>query len=188
MVPIDAKFPLEDFQRLAGETDEAARAKLRRAFAAAVRKHVDAVADKYILPDEGTFDFALLYIPAENVYYEMIIRPAPDDESISDYALGRRVIPVSPNSLYAYLQVIVLGLRGFRIEQRAEEILSHIGRLQHEYGRFREEFDTLGRHIGNARNKYDEASKRLDRFQEKLEMDSELADRDDRPELTGGDE
>jgi DNA recombination protein RmuC len=188
LVPIDAKFPLEDFQRLSQETDETARARLRRTFVLSVRKHVDAVAAKYILPDEGTFDFALLYIPAENVYYETIIRTAPEEESVSDYALGRKVIPVSPNSLYAYLQAIVLGLRGFRIEQRAEEILRHIGRLQHEHGRFREEFDTLGRHINNARNKYDEATKRLDRFQEKLEVDSELADRPDRPEMTGGEQ
>ncbi|MBN2538023.1 DNA recombination protein RmuC [candidate division WOR-3 bacterium] len=179
LAPIDAKFPLEDFQRLTAETDDAARVRLRRAFVAALRKHVDAVASKYILPDEGTFDFALLYIPAENVYYETIIRAAPGEDSASDYALARKVIPVSPNTLYAYLQAIVLGLRGFRIEQRAEEILRHIGRLQHEHGRFREEFETLGRHLGNARNKYDDAAKRLDRFQEKLALDSEP---DERPQ------
>lgn len=168
MVPIDAKFPLEDFQRLIEEKDEGKQRAARRRFVAGVRKHVDAIATKYILPDEGTFDFALMYIPAENVYYETIIRHEPGEDGITDYALSRRVIPVSPNSLYAYLQAIVLGLRGFQIEKRAEEILRHLGRLQQEFGRFREEFEVVGTHITHARNKYEEAAKRLAGFEDKL--------------------
>jgi DNA recombination protein RmuC len=174
LVPIDAKFPLEDFQRLSAESGEDARKALRRKFLAVVKKHVDAVAKKYIIPDEGTFDFALMYIPAENVYYETIIKDSPDETSISDYALERRVIPVSPNSLYAYLQAIVLGLRGFEIEKRAEEILKHLGRLQQEYRKFNDEFDVLGTHLKNARNKYDDAVRRLDVFEQKLALGSEI--------------
>jgi DNA recombination protein RmuC len=175
LVPIDAKFPLEDFQRLNAETDTEKRKPLRRKFLAVVRKHIDAIAQKYILPDEGTFDFALMYIPAENVYYETIIKSHPDDDNLTEYAISRKVIPVSPNSLYAYLQVIVLGLRGFEVEQRAEEILRHLGRLQQEFGRFHEEFDVLGTHLKNARSKYDDAVKRLDRFESKLSLESGLA-------------
>jgi len=175
LVPIDAKFPLENFQRLTAAGD-AERKPLRRRFIADVKKHVDAIAGKYIVPDEGTYDFALMYIPAENVYYETIIKDDPDEENVSAYAVSRRVIPVSPNSLYAYLQAIVLGLRGLQIEKRAEEILSHLSRLQGDFGRFRDDFDTVGTHLKNAHNKYDDALKRLGQLEGKLEISSALAE------------
>jgi DNA recombination protein RmuC len=131
---------------------------------------VDEIAKKYILPDEGTFDFALMYIPAENVYYEVIVRDEEEGEdALLAYALSRRVIPVSPNCFYAYLQVILLGLKGLRVEQNAREIMSALGRLQGDLARFREHFDTLGKHVTNARNKYDEAQTALARFETKLE-------------------
>jgi DNA recombination protein RmuC len=174
LVPIDAKFPLENFLRLTAAGD-AERKALRKRFIADVKKHVDAIASKYILPDEGTYDFALMYIPAENVYYETIIKDEPDEENVSAYAISRRVIPVSPNSLYAYLQAIVFGLRGLQIEKRAEEILSHLNRLQGDFGRFRDDFDTVGVHLKNAHNKYDDALKRLGQLEGKLEISSALA-------------
>jgi DNA recombination protein RmuC len=175
LVPVDAKFPLESFRRLSAAAEQERRA-LRRKFVADVCKHVDAIATKYILPDEGTFDFALMYIPAENVYYEMIIKQEPDDDSVSDYAITRRVIPVSPNSLYAYLQAIVFGLRGMQIEKRAEEILSHLGRLQGDFAKFREDFDTVGNHITHAHNKYDDALRRLSKLEGQLEVSSALVE------------
>jgi DNA recombination protein RmuC len=175
LVPVDAKFPLENFQRLTAASD-AERKALRKRFIADVKKHVDAIASKYILPDEGTYDFALMYIPAENVYYEMIIKDEPDEENVSAYAVSRRVIPVSPNSLYAYLQAIVFGLRGLQIEKRAEEILSHLNRLQGDFAKFRDDFDTVGTHLKNAHNKYDDALKRLGQLEGKLEISSALAE------------
>jgi len=175
LVPIDAKFPLENFQRLSAAGD-AERKTLRKRFIADVKKHVDAIASKYILPDEGTYDFALMYIPAENVYYETIIKDEPDEENVSAYAISRRVIPVSPNSLYAYLQAIVFGLRGLQIEKRAEEILSHLNRLQGDFGKFRDDFDTVGTHLKNAHNKYDDAIKRLGQLEGKLEISAAMTE------------
>jgi DNA recombination protein RmuC len=170
LVPVDSKFPLENFRRLAEEPQEERRRQARRAFARDVRNRVDEIAKKYILPDEGTFDFALMYIPAENVYYEVIVRDEEEGEdALLAYALSRRVIPVSPNCFYAYLQVILLGLKGLRVEQNAREIMSALGRLQGDLARFREHFDTLGKHVTNARNKYDEAQTALARFETKLE-------------------
>ncbi len=170
LVPVDSKFPLENFRRLLEEADETRRRQVRRAFMRDVRNRVDEVAKKYILPDEGTFDFALMYIPAENVYYEVIVKQEDeDDESVLAYALSRRVVPVSPNSFYAYLQIILLGLRGLRIEQSAREILATLGRLSGDLSRFREHFDTLGKHVTNAKNKYEEATTALARFEAKLE-------------------
>lgn len=170
LVPLDAKFPLENFQRLLAVTDDAERRAQRKKFLADVRKHIDTIAKKYILPDEGTFDFAMMYIPAENVYYELVIHEEGDEESLNTYAIARRVIPVSPGSLYAYLQAVVFGLRGMQVERRAQEILEHLGRLESDLGRFREDFDQLGAHIGHARNKYEDAAKRLVRLEDKLAL------------------
>lgn len=167
LVPIDAKFPLDNFQRMLDSPTDDERKTMRKQFVRDVKKHIDDVARKYILPDEGTFDFALLYIPAENVYYETIIKDE-NEESIASYALPKRVIPVSPNSFYAYLQAIVLGLRGFEIEKRAKEILENLQRLSIDFNKFKEDFETVGKHLVNARNKYEEAEKRLGRFEDKL--------------------
>ena len=170
LVPIDAKFPLENFRRLLDETDDDKRRALRRAFGRDVKARVDEIAKRYILPDEGTFDFALMYIPAENVYYEIIVKDdALEADSPATYAMGRHVIPVSPNSLYAYLQVIVLGLRGLAIEKDAREIQARLTRLRGDLDRFRDSFDVVGKHLTNARNKYDDAAAGLDRVEAKLE-------------------
>jgi DNA recombination protein RmuC len=170
LVPVDAKFPLENFRRLLEETDEDRRRQVRRAFARDVKARVDEIAKRYILPDEGTFDFALMYIPAENVYYQIIVKDDDvEEDSPAAYAIGRHVIPVSPNSFYAYLQVIVLGLRGLQIEQDAREIQGRLARLRGDVDKFRDAFDVIGKHLTNARNKYDEATAALDRLETKLE-------------------
>ncbi|MDI6740787.1 MAG: DNA recombination protein RmuC [Candidatus Edwardsbacteria bacterium] len=171
MVCVDAKFPLENFKKMIETQSEDERKKWRKEFARDVKKHIDAIAKKYIMPDQGTFDFALMYIPAENVYYETIIKDENfgEDKSISMYAIDQHVIPVSPNSFYAYLQAIILGLRGMRVEERAQEIIDSLAQLKGDLNRFRDEFDKLGGHIGNAAKKFDEAEKRLVRFEDKLE-------------------
>lgn len=174
LVPIDAKFPLENFQKLNAASD-AERRSLRKRFLADVQKHIDTISRKYILPDEGTYDFALMYIPAENVYYETIIREEGEEESLASYAISRRVIPVSPNSIYAYLQAIVFGLRGLQIERQAQEIMNHFGRLQQEFKRFRDDFEVVGTHLVNAHNRYDSAAKQLARLEEKLALTVEPA-------------
>jgi DNA recombination protein RmuC len=169
LVPVDSKFPLENFKRIIDSTVEEDRARAKRQFAADVRKHIDAIATKYILPDEGTYDFALMYIPAENVYYEIIIKDdSTEDKSLSSYAMSKRVVPVSPNCFYAYLQAIVLGLKGMTIEQRAKEIIDCLSRLQGDFIRLRDEFGLLGKHLGHAQSSYQSAEKRVEQLGQKL--------------------
>jgi DNA recombination protein RmuC len=173
LVPVDAKFPLENFRRGVETTaSEDERKTAKRKFIADVKKHVDAIAGKYILPDEGTFDFALMYIPAENVYYELIIKDevVDTDKALLNYAFMKRVIPVSPNSFYAYLQTILLGLKGLHIEEQAQEILKNLARLSGDFRKFQEDFALVGRHLTNAKGKYDEADKRLEKFGDRLQV------------------
>lgn len=171
LVPIDSKFPLEDFERIVAVESEEEQAALRRQFTRNMKKHIDDVT-KYILPDESTFDFALMYIPAENIYYETIIR-GTEESDIFSYSLDKRVVPVSPNSFYAYLQVIVQGLKGLRVEKAAGEILSYIRRLQSDFDDFQYDYGVMGEHIRHAANKYDEANRKLARFGDKLQLTGE---------------
>jgi DNA recombination protein RmuC len=170
LVPIDAKFPLDNFERLVGaETDEE-RTLYEKAFARDLKNHVDAIAEKYIRPDEGTYDFALMYLPAESVYYELVCGTTG---ALLQYAHRKRVFPVSPTTFTSQLQVIALGLKGMQIEQNAQEVIAYLGQLQQDFGRFRDDFELVGKHLGHAQSKYSEAERRLDRFDAKLERAAE---------------
>ena len=173
LVPIDSKFPfpLEDFERMVTTQSQEERTRLRRQFTRTIKKHIDDVSE-YIQTDEGTFDFALLYIPAENLYYETVVRgPQPSEESdIYSYSREKRVFLVSPNTFYAYLQAIVLGLKGLQVEKFAREILGHLERLRGELQSFQEDYDLIGRHISNAAKKHTDAETKLTRLSGRLEL------------------
>lgn len=163
LVPIDAKFTLENFQKAQEAEGEQEKNSFRKKFIQDVKNRIDEIASKYILPQENTYDFSLMYIPAESIYYETIIR-----EDLLSYCISKKVIPVSPNTFYAYLQVICLGLKGLKVEENAKEILKNLSTLSNEINKFKEDFDTLGGHLTNAGRKYEDAQKHIDRFSEKL--------------------
>lgn len=163
LVPVDAKFSLENFQKMLEAPDEQLKSALRKKFIQDVKNRIDEVSSKYILPQENTYDFALMYIPAENVYYEIIIK-----EDIFSYSLSKKVIPVSPNTIYAYLEVICLGLKGLKVEENAKKILKSLSALEIEIDKFKEEFNILGSHLSNANTKYSDSQKRLDKLSDKL--------------------
>jgi DNA recombination protein RmuC len=163
-VAIDAKFPLPSFERMLACADDAERPKLRRQFLRDVSAHIDKIASAYIRPAEGTLDFALMYIPAENVYYETIVRGEGESIDLLGACFAKKVIPVSPNLLYAYLMTVAMGLHGLQIEKQAAEIRENLVRLNRSFAGFVGTWDTLGTHLRNAYVKYDEAQKRLDRL------------------------
>ncbi len=166
LLPVDAKFPLDNVHRVLDAEDDEQRLIASRALARDVKGHVDAIAAKYVKPGEGTYDFAFMYLPAETVYYEI----ACGSGKLHEYALSRRVFPVSPATFHAYLTMIVLGLRGMQIEQHAQEVMAYCGQLAKDFSRFKDDFDVVGKHIGNAQGKYGEAQRRLERFETKLEQ------------------
>jgi len=167
-VAIDAKFPLENFRRIAAAPTEEEKKSSRREFLRDVKRRVDEIAVRYIRPAEGTLSIALMYVPAENVYYETIIRDEAG-EDLYHYCLTRRVVPVSPNSLYAYLETIMMGLKGLEVSQRADAILGEIESLRLELEKFSKAYDTIGQHIRNASSKLEEGTKLLTKVELRVE-------------------
>jgi DNA recombination protein RmuC len=172
LVPVDAKFPLENFRKLLEAHTDAEKKIYRRKFISDVKLHIDSISKKYILPDEGTFGFALMYIPAENVYYETIIKDQDSDDgkSIAGFSMQKKVIPVSPNTFYAYLQTIIIGLKGMEIEENALEIISALDRLRGDFTRFHRDFELVRKHLRDAQNCYDSADRKLEKFESKLSL------------------
>lgn len=168
LVPVDSKFPLENFMVMLAEEKEGHEEGAQRAkklFANQVKKHIDDIAEKYIRPDEHTLDFALMYIPAENVYYETIIKGTED---LVGYAHKKKVFPVSPNSFYIYLQAILMGLRGLQIEKETKNIIAGLGRIHKEFEKFTEDYRLVGKHISNAHGAYEDGEKRMEKFSDRV--------------------
>lgn len=171
LIPIDSKFPLENFNKAVSAEGDEAKKLARRQFIADVKKHVDAV-EKYILPDENTYEFALMYIPAENIYYEVAVKNewGTEERPILEYAMRKKVIPVSPNTLYVYLYTISLGLRGFAVEKNAQLVIDRMTRLQKELIRLQDEFGIVGKHITNAATAYAKTDKRMGVIAERMKV------------------
>lgn len=163
LICIDAKFPLENFRKFSEASAEEEKNGHYRIFIRDVKKRVDEVASKYILTDEGTFDFALMYIPAEAVYYHI-----SKDEELSSYTKAKKVVFVSPNTFYAYLQAILYGLRGINIQKNIQKVFAELSRMQMDFSKFQDDFNTLGKHISGADTKYKDAAKRLEQFNDRL--------------------
>jgi DNA recombination protein RmuC len=164
LIAVDSKFPLEAFRRIATDGDEA-----KRAFATAVKIHVDSIARKYIVPDEGTLDLALMFVPSESVYYEMLMTSDSKGEPLDSYCRGKCIVAVSPNTLYAHLCVIHLGLRGMQIEENAMRISAGLSGIQKNLSGFTDIFAKLGTHLKNAQQSYADADKKLERTQSTMD-------------------
>jgi DNA recombination protein RmuC len=149
-VPIDSKFPIDRFRECLQDP------KLKSSFVKNIKEMIDSIAQKYIRPQEGTYNFALMYIPAENIYYEAII-----NEDIYKYAMKKNVFPVSPNTLYIYLQAIIYGLKGLQIEKEAENFLKKLDGIKQKFEVVEKSFSTLGTHISNAASKYTETKNHI---------------------------
>jgi len=181
-VPVDAKFPLESFERMINAPEEE-RPGLRRDFARAVKSKIDDIAAKYIRPDLGTYDFALMYLPSENIYYQTAVA----DTDLYEYGAGRRVFPVSPSTVYLYLVTVALGLQGMALEGKAAAVVAELRRLSDELNKFQELFRVTGKHFRDAGNKYDEASRALAGFGDRLAAAGQMG-REEGAEPLPGDE
>src|SRR6266403_2058301 len=164
LMAVDSKFPLDAYRRISTEGDEA-----RRAFATAVKGHADAISKKYIVPDEGTLDVALMFVPSESVYYELLQTQDSKGQALDAYCRDKHVVAVSPNTLYAHFCVISMGLRGMQMEENAKRILEALSGMEKQMEKFADKFGTLGTHLKNAQQSYSESDKLFERAQNTLE-------------------
>jgi DNA recombination protein RmuC len=165
LLSVDSKFPLEAYRRLLETGDDA-----RRDFCLAVRKHADCIAEKYILPDEHTFDYALMFVPSEGVYYELLLTEDSKYGMLDEYCRSKRVFPVSPNTFYACLSAFAISLQGQKIEERTRHILAGMAGLKKQFEGFSEVYEKLGNHLRHAQQSYEEADSKLSRTRNSLEQ------------------
>ncbi len=175
LLPIDSKFPMENFQAMAKSETKVEREKIQKEFIHDVKKHINDIAKKYILPDEGTLDFALMYLPSESIYYEVV-----NDPALTDYARRLRVYPVSPTTLYAHLQMILLSFEGKKIESRTQEIFNLMRAMQKDYQKVGDHLSTLGSHLTNAFNKFSEVQGSFTLMGQKISSTTRLEERNSR--------
>jgi DNA recombination protein RmuC len=168
---IDSKFPMENFNVMHKGETEAERTRAKKDFVSDVKKHVSDISKKYILPDEGTLDFALMYIPSEAVYYELA-----NMNEVMEYARQNRVYPVSPNTLYAHLQVLLLSFQGKELEQKSREVFRLLRAIHKDYGKVEENLGVLGRHINNAYNSMSSVNSTFGLLGQKLSQTQQLRD------------
>ena len=164
LMPIDSKFPLEGYRRLLDQGEEC-----RKDFSQAVRLHAESIAKKYILPGEETLDIALMFVPSEGVYYELLRSVDAKGTPLDEYCRTRCVVPVSPSTLFAHLKIVFLGLRGMQIEENAKRLLGSLSGLKKQMDNFGEVYERLGTHLRNAQQSYSDADRKLDRARASLE-------------------
>lgn len=172
MIPIDSKFPMENFRKMMKETNKEAKTKVTKDFTADVKKHIIDISKKYILVEEGTSDYALMYIPSESVYYEII-----NNTELFDFSGQKRVLPVSPMSFYAYMKAILMSYEGQRIQSQAKEIIEILKSIKKDYEKSEDALSTLHKHITNAYNQVSLVTKNFLSLGQKLASTHLLSDK-----------
>jgi len=163
-ISVDSKFPMENFNQMAQAEKQEDRDAIRKIFVRDVKKHISDISKKYILPSEGTVDFALMYIPSEAIYYEVVV----NNPELGKYSWSQRVLPVSPNVFYSYLKAILIGLEGKKVESRAKEILSAIRSIKEDSIKFSDSLRVMTKHISNAKNSADDVTKNYERLDNRI--------------------
>ncbi len=164
-VSVDSKFPMENFTKMMQAETQDDRERCRKDFHKDVKKHINDISKKYILTDEGTVDFALMYIPSEAIYYEVVV----NNPELGKYAWEKRVLPVSPNVFYSYLKAIMIGLEGKKVESRAKEILRQIQGIKKDAEKFSDGLRVLTKHITNAKNSADTVNSSFEKLDAKID-------------------
>jgi DNA recombination protein RmuC len=149
ILPIDSKFPMENFRRMTTSETKTERSAAKKDFVRDVKKHISNIAKKYVLPEEGTLDFAFMYLPSETVFYEVA-----NNSSLLEHARKNRIYPVSPNTLYVHLQTVLLSFEGQKIEARSRQVFRMLRAIQKDYEKTEGVLQTLGKHINNAYNQF----------------------------------
>ena len=166
---IDSKFPMENFTLMHKGESEEERKRAGKEFASDIKKHISDISKKYILPEEGTMDFALMYIPSEAVYYELV-----NISDVMEFARKERVYPVSPNTLYAHLQLLLVSFQGKAMEEKSKEVFTLLRAIQKDYKKIEDQLSTLNKHVTNAYNSMSSVSSGYAQMGQKLSKEQLL--------------
>lgn len=172
IIPVDSKFPMENFRKMLSSQSDAEKKIVEKDFERDVKAHIEAISKKYILTDEGTIDYALMYLPSEAIYYEIV-----NNATLFEYASSKRVLPVSPTTFYAYLRAILMSFEGQRIEAKAKEILSSLRAVQKDYGKVEENLSVLQKHLVNAANMMGHVMSSFTQLGQKLTVTETIGER-----------
>ena len=163
-VPVDSKFPMDSFKRYLSLVDGSEREKAGKEFAKDVKGHIDSIAKKYILPEEGTMDRAIMYVPSEPVVYDIV----NNFHDLVEYAYQKNVVIASPSMLTQYLKVILVGFERQQVATQVNQILSSLKAIKIEAGKFGDDLRLTVKHITNAKNAADDASSSFSRLEGKI--------------------
>ncbi len=167
VIPVDAKFPLENYTRLHDEKDDIRRAEFEEAFKKDLKKRIDETS-KYVRPKDGTLPFAFMYIPAEGIYYDLLNDGvgAINTRNLLDYAQNdKKVIIVSPTTFAAYLQSVLYGFKAFKIEEQAKDIAKNVEQLGRHINAYQEFYKKLGTSLSTTVNHYNAGTKELGKIE-----------------------
>lgn len=164
IIPIDAKFSLEKYNQIQEENNKEQRKKLEKQFRKDLKDRIDETS-KYIRPEEETTDFALMFIPAEGIFYNLLMYKVGaakvSAEDLINYAFKKRVIIVSPNTFFAYLQTILQALKALQVEESVKEVIKNVQKLGKHLSEYQDNFSKVGRHLGTTVGAYNRASKKF---------------------------
>ena len=162
IVPIDSKFSLDNYNRILGTNDTTEKERLEKLFKQDLKLRIDEAA-KYVRPEEGTMDFAFMFIPSEGIYYDLLINQVgtvkTNTRDLIEYAFGKKVIIVSPTSFLAYLQTVLQGLKSLQIEEKVHDVIKNVGELGKHLGAYRDYQLKLGNALGTVVNHYNATEK-----------------------------
>ncbi len=167
ILPIDSKFPLENFSKMI-EAGSEERELFQKKFIEDIKGHIDKITSKYIIPSESTVEFALMYIPAEAIYYE-IVNNLGKDFDLAGYAMSKKVVMTSPNTIYLALRTIEHWFKDTQISRQTQDILKRLNKINQDTVKLMNDFRKLGGHLRNAVSTYDSSEKRLSLFSDKVE-------------------
>lgn len=166
LLPIDAKFNFDNFRKMVETEKSEEKAIFKKKFLEDTKIEIQRISSKYILPSENTIDFALMYIPAEAVYYEL---NTAKDTDLINFAWSKKVILASPNTIYLTLKVIEHWFKDTQVSQQTQEILKRLSKIQQDSEKLMEDFRKLGSHLKNASSAYESSERRLSMFDDKVE-------------------
>ena len=169
VVPVDVKFPIEHYNRYLNEDDENEKRELWKAFMKVIKDMLKDISSKYVHPELGTSEFAIMFIPSDTVYFDAVSQNSPEGlkNDIFEYAQEQKVLLAGPSTFYAFLQIVIAGLRSIEIFKNTQNIIDNIKRLEKNLSDFFNKYEEIGKHLDKAKSAYDTGENHYNRIRKR---------------------